>query len=77
MVHSLGLTLTLTLTFQVLKIMTPIVLVFSGIKIMVEKDYQIDWSVILVYINLIHVWQIIHLLCSLYYQGTNVLFSNI
>ena len=40
-VHSLSITLTL----QVLKIMTPMVLVFNRIKIVVGKDYHIDWSV--------------------------------
>ena len=59
MVDAHRLSLTLTLVFQVLKIMTPMVLVFKGIKIVVEKKgYRIDWSVIPVYINLIHLWLI-------------------
>ena len=43
-VHNLK--LTLTLTCQVLKIMTPMVIVFNRIKFVVENDYHIDWSVI-------------------------------
>ena len=43
---------------------------------MVEKDYHIDFSVILVYINLLHLWLIIYLpYCAsfVYYVVTNTL----
>ena len=32
------------------------VLVFNRIKILVEKDYHIDWTVKPVYINRVHLW---------------------
>ena len=44
-VHVHSLSETLTLTFQVLQIMTVMVLVFNRIKIVVEKVYHIDWTV--------------------------------
>ena len=42
----------------------------------VEKDYRKDWSVIPVYINLVHLWLIIYSLryaSLVYYVATNAL----
>ena len=62
-------------SFQVQKIMTTMVLVFNHIKIVAEKGYHIDWTVLPVYISLVHLWLIIpvYSLRSLCYQATKVL----